>query len=123
MIFVFLLFPSVIGFNSPFLPARFQDLTKYYPIGASPVYEISIFAKPRKQTDQSSQTSEEGRLSRNLSADIVEATLMGLPVSDQMPEEIFQLMARYPQAKQQRPGVEFIPVPYRSPATPGKGEK
>jgi len=33
------------------------------------------------------------------------------------------MMELYPQAKQQRPGVEFIPVPYRSPAAPGKGEK
>ena len=39
------------------------------------------------------------------------------------PEEIYQLMERYPQAKQQRPEVEFIPVPYRSPGAPGKGEK
>ena len=52
-----------------------------------------------------------------------EAKEMGLPVSDQMLEEIYQLMERYPQAKQQRPGVEFVPIPYRSPAAPGKGEK
>ncbi len=43
--------------------------------------------------------------------------------SDQMPEEIYQFMDLYPKAKQQRPGVEFIPVPYRSPGVPGKGEK
>ncbi len=48
---------------------------------------------------------------------------MGLPVNDKMPAEIYQLMELYPQAKQQRPGVEFIPIPYRSPAPPGKGEK
>jgi hypothetical protein len=40
-----------------------------------------------------------------------------------MPDEIYQLMDLYPQAKPQRPGVEFIPIPYRSPGVPGKGEK
>jgi ClpP class serine protease len=52
-----------------------------------------------------------------------EAKEMWLPVNDQMSEEIYQLMELYPQAKQQRLGVEFIPVPYRSPSAPGKGEK
>ena len=52
-----------------------------------------------------------------------EARDMGLPVRDQMPTEIYELMDYYPQAKQQRPGVEFIPIPYRTPATPGKGDK
>jgi len=100
-----------------------QSLREYYPIGASPVHKISISGKLSKQLDQSYQTPEEGRLSRNLSADIAETTLMGLPVNEQMPVEIYQLMELYPQAKQQRPGVEFIPVSHRSPAAPGKGEK
>ena len=54
---------------------------------------------------------------------VTEAKAMGLPVSDQMPDEVYQLMDLYPQARPQRPGVEFIPIPYRSPAVPGKGEK
>ena len=48
---------------------------------------------------------------------------MGLPVNEQMPEEMYPLMELCPQAKEQHPGVEFIPAPYRSPAAPGKGGK
>jgi len=36
---------------------------------------------------------------------------------------VYQLMEYYPQTKQQRPGVEFIPMPYRTPVVPGKGER
>ena len=52
-----------------------------------------------------------------------QAKEMGLPVSDQVPEEVYQLMELYPQARQQRPGVEYIPMPFRSPAPPSKGGK
>ena len=48
---------------------------------------------------------------------------MGLLVNDQMPREVYELMELYPQARQRRPGVEFIPAPYRPPApAPSKGE-
>ena len=51
-----------------------------------------------------------------------EARDMGLPVSEEMPKEIYALMDLYPQAGQRRPSVEFIPTPYRSsPGRPGQG--
>jgi len=56
-----------------------------------------------------------------ISAD--EARELGLPVSEDMPKEIYALMDLYPQAGQRRPSVEFIPTPYRpSPSRPGQGE-
>ncbi len=56
-----------------------------------------------------------------ISAD--EARDMGLPVSEDMPKEIYALMDLYPQAGQRRPSVEFIPTPYRpSPGRPEQGE-
>jgi ClpP class serine protease len=52
-----------------------------------------------------------------------EAREMGLPVSEDMPKEIYALMDLYPQAGQRRPSVEFIPTPYRpSPGRPSQGE-
>ncbi len=42
-----------------------------------------------------------------------EAKAMGLPVSTDMPMEVYQLMALYPQPTQLRPAVQYIPVPYR----------
>ncbi len=40
-----------------------------------------------------------------------EARRLGLPVNTEMPREIFQIMALYPQTAQRRPSVEYIPAP------------
>jgi ClpP class serine protease len=77
---------------------------------------------PEKASELAKMFSE-GRWTHDYPIDFEEAKAMGLPVSDQMPDEVYQLMDLYPQARPQRPGVEFIPIPYRSPAVPGKGEK
>ncbi|MGK9368632.1 SDH family Clp fold serine proteinase [Melioribacter sp. Ez-97] len=42
---------------------------------------------------------------------VEEAVNLGLPVSTEMPNEIYQLMALYPQTAQRRPSVEYIPLP------------
>ncbi|MGJ8455210.1 SDH family Clp fold serine proteinase [Pseudothermotoga sp. U03pept] len=39
---------------------------------------------------------------------------MNLPVSDQMPQEIYGLMELYKQTEQRRPSVQYIPAPYKS---------
>lgn len=39
---------------------------------------------------------------------------MGLPVSENMPQEVYELMNLYRQAEQRRPSVQYIPVPYKS---------
>ncbi len=46
-----------------------------------------------------------------------EARELGLPVTDKMPTEVYELMDLYPQATQRRPSVEFIPIPYRPPGS------
>ncbi len=38
---------------------------------------------------------------------------IGLKVSEEMPQEIYQLMDLYKQAEQRRPSVQYIPTPYR----------
>jgi len=40
-----------------------------------------------------------------------EARELGLPVSTEMPKEIYRIMALYPQTAQRRPSVEYIPLP------------
>jgi ClpP class serine protease len=42
-----------------------------------------------------------------------EAKAMGLPVSTEMPPEIYQLMHLFPQPTRTRPTVEYIPLPHR----------
>ncbi len=41
---------------------------------------------------------------------------MGLPISTEMPEEVYELMSLYRQSSQRRPSVEYVPIPY--PAEP-----
>jgi len=43
---------------------------------------------------------------------VQEAREIGLTVSTDMPQEIYQLMNLFPQAAQRRPSVEYIPLPY-----------
>ncbi len=48
-----------------------------------------------------------------------EASRLGLPVRQEMPESILQLMALYPQPVRQQPSVEYLPTPRRGvPASP-----
>ena len=50
-----------------------------------------------------------------------EARALGLPISTEMPPEVLQLMALYPQPVRRQPGVEFLPGP-RRPARPREGK-
>ncbi|GAB6946748.1 hypothetical protein JCM16161A_08780 [Vulcanisaeta sp. JCM 16161] len=36
---------------------------------------------------------------------------MGLKVSTDVPPEVYELMALYPQARANRPGIEYLPYP------------
>jgi len=42
-----------------------------------------------------------------------EAKSLGLPVSTEMPEEVYDFMALFPQPTRTRPAVEYVPLPYR----------
>ena len=52
-----------------------------------------------------------------------EAQELGLPVSTDMPQEVYQLMALYPQAGSRRPSVNYIPIPYPPPVPVREPEK
>jgi ClpP class serine protease len=42
---------------------------------------------------------------------VSEARELGLPISTEMPKEVYKLMSLYPQTAQRRPSVEYIPAP------------
>jgi ClpP class serine protease len=42
-----------------------------------------------------------------------EGKSLGLPISTEMPEEVYQFMALFQQPTRTRPSVEYVPVPYR----------
>jgi ClpP class serine protease len=56
---------------------------------------------------------------------VEELRQLGFTVREDMPREVYDLMELYPQSSQQRPGVEFIPLPYgpRTPAAPAKTDR
>jgi ClpP class serine protease len=56
----------------------------------------------------------EGRWTHDYPIRLEEAKTLGLPVSDAVPELVYQLMMLYPRRSQRRPSVEFIPTPYRT---------
>jgi ClpP class serine protease len=43
-----------------------------------------------------------------------EAKALGLPVSTEVPEEVYQFMGLFPQPTRTRPSVEYVPTPYRA---------
>ena len=59
----------------------------------------------------------EGRWTHDYPIRLEEARRLGLPVSDAVPELVYELMTLYPRRSQRRPSVEFIPTPYRARGT------
>src|SRR5258708_737950 len=57
--------------------------------------------------------------------EIEELRSLGFTVGEDMPREVYDLMELYPQSNQQRPGVEFIPLPYwpRTPGAPTQSDR
>jgi ClpP class serine protease len=50
-----------------------------------------------------------------------EGKALGLPVSTDVPAEIYDFMSFFPQPTKMRPTVEYIPLPYRGAPKPGQG--
>ncbi len=70
-----------------------------------------------EKADEIAGILSDGRWTHDYPINFDEAKAMGLRVSDAMPAEVYALMDLYPQARQRRPGVEYIPAPYH-PAVP-----
>jgi hypothetical protein len=49
---------------------------------------------------------------------VTEARELGFAISTEMPRAIYDMMQLYPQSGRRRPSVEYVPLPYRAPATP-----
>jgi ClpP class serine protease len=66
------------------------------------------------EADRLAALLSEGRWTHDYPIRLEEATQLGLPVSDAVPELVYELMTLYPRRSQRRPSVEFIPTPYRT---------
>ncbi len=72
----------------------------------------------KKKAQKLSKVLTEGRWTHDYPITYEEAKKLGLQVSKEVPEEIYQLMRLYPQPTTRRPAVQYIPIPYR-----GKGKE
>ncbi len=59
------------------------------------------------------ETLSTGTWTHDYPINVEEARALGLKITTDMPEEIYTLMSLYPQARQQRPSVQYIPMPYQ----------
>jgi ClpP class serine protease len=69
---------------------------------------------PRMAVERAKEVSHvlsEGRWTHDFPIDIDHARELGLPVSDDLPDEVRLLMSLYPQPRGRRPSVEYIPAP------------
>jgi ClpP class serine protease len=86
------------------------------------VYILLLKHNPPEKASELAKMLSEGRWTHDYPIDFEQAKEMGLPVNEQMPREVYDLMELYPQSGMRRPSVEFIPTPYLPPARqPGKG--
>lgn len=68
-----------------------------------------------EEADKLAEELASGRWTHDYPITVEEARSLGLNVSTDMPEEIYDLMNLFPQAEQRRPTVEYVPLPYSRP--------
>jgi len=78
------------------------------------VLELISDRMPGEKAVELANTLTSGRWTHDYPITSDEAAALGLPVTTEMPVEIYELMQLYPQAVVGRPSVEYIPVPYKS---------
>ena len=78
------------------------------------VYSLLLKHQTPEKAAELAKMLSHGRWTHDYAIDIDKAREMGMAVSDQMPWDIYKLMDLYPQPN--RPGVEYIPMPYMPPA-------
>lgn len=77
---------------------------------------------PREKAVEIAKKLTEGHYTHDYPITVEEARKMGLPVRTNVPPEVYVLMELYPQALQQRPGVEYLPRP-QIPYYKGRSEQ
>ena len=79
------------------------------------VFELLKDKMGDEKAEEVSRILTEGRWTHDYPLTVEIARELGLNVSTDMPEEVYELMEMYPQPLMQRhPGVEFVPAPQKS---------
>jgi ClpP class serine protease len=82
------------------------------------VVELATRRLPVDQADALAGKLSGGAWTHDYPITVTEARTLGFTVSTTMPRMLYELMDLYPQSGRRRPSVEYIPLPYRTPATP-----
>ncbi len=69
----------------------------------------------REKAEELARLLTEGRWTHDYPITFEKAKELGLPVKDEVPQEVYELMRLYPQTLQPRPGVEYLPHPIQGP--------
>ncbi|MBO8175729.1 MAG: ATP-dependent Clp protease proteolytic subunit [Thermococcus sp.] len=77
------------------------------------VYELLKDKYGEEKAKELAQILTEGRWTHDYPITVEEAKKLGLHVSTDVPEEVYELMQLYPQPMKQRGTVEFMPYPVR----------
>lgn len=75
------------------------------------VCELLRDKMPVERAEEVAHTLSSGVWTHDYPITVSEARELGLPISTEMPEEIYQIMTLYPQTAQRRPSVEYVPAP------------
>jgi ClpP class serine protease len=65
------------------------------------------------KADELAETLSTGKWTHDYPLTVDEVKALGLPVSTDMPEAVYQFMGLFPQPKQRVPSVQYVPVPAR----------
>ena len=76
------------------------------------VHELLLEAHGANDAERLATLLSHGRWTHDFPIRFDYAAEIGLPVSDQLPQTVYDLMALYSQRGQRRPSVEYVPVPY-----------
>lgn len=70
---------------------------------------------PNEKAESIADEFTSGKWTQDYPLSISELREMGIEVRVDLPVAVFQFMSMFPQASKNRPSVEFIPLPYKSP--------
>jgi ClpP class serine protease len=70
---------------------------------------------PEERADKIAEQLTSGQWTHDYPLTFEELAQIGLPVAKELPTEAFELMDLYPQVGNQRPSVQYLPMPYREP--------
>lgn len=77
------------------------------------VFDLVRDKMPEEKAQEVAKILSEGQWTHDFPITLEIARGLGLPIQEGLPEEIYELMELYPQPPQQRPTVEYVPLPYR----------